>query len=53
MKILILISGIIKSKIHFIHFNHTNPTILNNHRLKDSIHKMGFNFAREGDNFEL
>ena len=42
-----------KSKIYFIHFNHTNPTLLNTHRLKDSIQKLGFNFAKEGDNFEL
>ena len=42
-----------KSKIHFIHFNHTNPTLLSKHRLKDSIQKLGFNFAKEGDNFEL
>jgi pyrroloquinoline quinone biosynthesis protein B len=42
-----------KSKIYFIHFNHTNPTILNRHRLKDSLRDLGFNFAREGDIFEL
>ncbi|MEJ2112470.1 MAG: MBL fold metallo-hydrolase [Flavobacteriaceae bacterium] len=37
-----------KSKIYFIHFNHTNPTILDNHKLKDSIRSLGFNFAKEG-----
>jgi len=37
-----------KSKIYFIHINHTNPTILDNHRLKDSIQNLGFNFAKEG-----
>ena len=37
-----------KSKIYFIHFNHTNPTILDNHKLKDSIQNLGFNFAKEG-----
>jgi len=42
-----------KSKIHFIHFNHTNPTILESHSLKDSILDLGFNFAKEGDIFEL
>jgi len=42
-----------KNKIHFIHFNHTNPTILNSHHLKDSIRSLGFNFAKEGDIFEL
>jgi len=37
-----------KSKIHFIHFNHTNPTILDSHPLKDSIQSLGFNFAKQG-----
>ncbi|MDU8886060.1 MBL fold metallo-hydrolase [Yeosuana sp. MJ-SS3] len=42
-----------KSKIYFIHFNHTNPTILDNHKLKDSIQNLGFNFAKEGMIFPL
>jgi len=42
-----------KDKIYFIHFNHTNPTLKANHHLKDSIQKLGFHFAKEGDNFEL
>ncbi|WP_418602600.1 MBL fold metallo-hydrolase [Hwangdonia sp.] len=37
-----------KNKIQFIHFNHTNPTLKDNHRLKDSIQNLGFNFAKEG-----
>lgn len=37
-----------KNKIHFIHFNHTNPTIKDSHYLKDSIQKLGFHFAKEG-----
>lgn len=37
-----------KSKIYFIHFNHSNPTIKDNHHLKDSIQNLGFNFAKEG-----
>jgi len=42
-----------KNKIYFIHFNHTNPTLKKSHPLKDSIQKLGFRFAREGDVFEL
>jgi pyrroloquinoline quinone biosynthesis protein B len=42
-----------KNKIYFIHFNHTNPAILENNRLKDSLQNLGFRFAREGDNFQL
>lgn len=42
-----------KNKIHFIHFNHTNPAIRDSHHLKDSIQNLGFRFAKQGDNFEL
>jgi pyrroloquinoline quinone biosynthesis protein B len=42
-----------KAKIFFIHFNHTNPTILESHHLKDSIQNLGFHFAKEGDIFAL
>ena len=41
------------AKIYFIHFNHTNPTILESHHLKDSIQNLGFHFAKEGDVFAL
>jgi len=42
-----------KAKIHFIHFNHTNPALLESHHLKDSIRGLGFNFAKEGEVFPL
>lgn len=42
-----------KNKIHFIHFNHTNPSIKDIHPLKDSIQSLGFRFAKEGAIFEL
>jgi pyrroloquinoline quinone biosynthesis protein B len=42
-----------KSKIHFIHYNHTNPTIREQHHLKDSIIHLGFNFAKKGDVYAL
>jgi len=42
-----------KRKIHFIHFNHTNPAILESHPLKDSIQNLGFNFAKQGQRFDL
>ncbi|WP_298903742.1 MBL fold metallo-hydrolase [uncultured Psychroserpens sp.] len=42
-----------KRKIYFIHFNHTNPTLKDTHPLKDSIQNLGFNFAKEGAEFEL
>ncbi|TJY37293.1 MBL fold metallo-hydrolase [Pontimicrobium aquaticum] len=42
-----------KNKIHFIHFNHSNPTIKDSHRLKDSIMNLGFKFAKRGDIYDL
>lgn len=42
-----------KNKVIFIHFNHSNPGILNSHNLKDEIEKMGFHFAKEGENYAL
>jgi len=42
-----------KNKIHFIHFNHSNPAILQTHHLQDSIKTLGFNFAKQGQILEL
>lgn len=37
-----------KSKIYFIHLNHTNPALKETDKLKDSIQNLGFNFAIQG-----
>ena len=42
-----------KNKIHFIHFNHTNPLLNQKINLRDSILKLGFNFAKFGDKYDL
>lgn len=42
-----------KNKIHFIHYNHSNPTIKKSHYLKDSIQNLGFRFAQQGDVYDL
>ena len=42
-----------KAKIHFIHFNHTNPAIKDSHPLKDSLQNLGFQFPKEGSLFEM
>ena len=42
-----------KAKVVFIHFNHSNPAILNSNNLKTKIQKMGFKFAIEGANYSL
>jgi len=46
-------SNATKSKVVFIHFNHSNPAILSNHKLKDSVQQLGFKFAKQGDVFDL
>jgi pyrroloquinoline quinone biosynthesis protein B len=43
----------VKEKVIFIHFNHSNPAILNSSKLKDKIEKKGFKFALEGANYSL
>ena len=42
-----------RSKVIFIHFNHSNPAILNSHELQDQIKDLGFKFAKEGDDYNL
>lgn len=42
-----------KSKIYFVHLNHTNPALKETNRLKDSIQNLGFNFAKEGMTLSL
>lgn len=43
-------SSEIKSKIFFIHFNHTNPLLWNN-ELKTELIKQGFGIAEQGQQF--
>lgn len=43
----------VKSKIHFIHFNHTNPLLKKIAREKDQVRAAGFNVAEEGMIFKL
>jgi len=42
-----------KSKIIFIHFNHSNPLLDTNHPKRIALEKEGFRFAMEGDVFSL
>jgi pyrroloquinoline quinone biosynthesis protein B len=51
-----LMSGLpdsVKTKIHFIHFNHTNPLIRKTSKEKDQVRAAGFNVAEEGMIFKL
>ena len=42
-----------KSKILFIHFNHTNPVLDPNSKATETVLKKGYNIARRNDRFEL
>ena len=42
-----------KSKVYFIHFNHTNPLLQKNSKAQNEVINLGFNFAKEGLMFEL
>ncbi len=42
-----------KSKVIFIHFNHTNPALQENSKERVAIEKLGFHFANEGMKFGL
>ncbi len=35
-------------KIHFIHFNHTNPVLMTGSKAWNEVHAKGYNIAREG-----
>jgi len=37
-----------KAKIHFIHFNHTNPLLFNNTPQTKAVKEAGYNVARQG-----
>ena len=42
-----------KNKIHFIHFNHTNPLNLSASVESNSLIKQGFKLAKQGQIIEL
>lgn len=42
-----------KSKIHFIHLNHTNPALIPGSNAQKDVEEKGFRIAQEGKVFEL
>jgi len=44
---------LVKNKVIFIHFNHTNPTLQSNSKERKEIENLGFQFATEGQIFGL
>jgi len=47
MKLFKTLSNHNKRKIHFIHFNHTNPLLQNNSKERKEVESNGFNIAEE------
>lgn len=45
--------GLEKAKVHFIHFNHTNPVLLENSEAQKNVVGKGFGIAEEGEKFYL
>lgn len=44
-------SAEVKSKIHFIHFNHTNPLLFNNAK-RTEVKKRGFKISEQGKSYD-
>ncbi len=42
-----------KSKVHFIHLNHTNPVLQPNSKERQSVLKQGFNVTKQGQKINL
>lgn len=42
-----------KAKVHFIHFNHTNPLLQSNHPAVNEVKTAGYNIAQEGQQILL
>ena len=38
-----------KRKIHFIHFNHTNPLLIKNSKEQKTVTSKGFGIAKQGE----
>ncbi len=48
MALFSILSDTDKQKVHFIHFNHTNPLIIDGSTAQEEVLKKGFNIAKEG-----
>ena len=48
MELFSTLSDADKQKVHFIHFNHTNPLLQKGSAAKKEVFKKGFNLAKEG-----
>ena len=53
MKLFSILKDKDKKKIHFIHFNHTNPLLLENSKEQKEVKKLGFKIAEQGQIISL
>jgi len=49
MELFSALSDAEKQKVHFIHFNHTNPLLIEGSTAQKEVFKKGFNLAKEGE----
>jgi len=49
MELFSILSDADKQKVHFIHFNHTNPLLTEGSTAQKEVLKKGFNLAKEGE----
>jgi len=49
MELFSTLSDADKQKVHFIHFNHTNPLLIEGSTAQKEVLKKGFNIAKEGE----
>ena len=48
MELFSTLSDADKQKVHFIHFNHTNPLLIEGSSAQKEVLEKGFNLAKEG-----
>jgi len=42
-----------KKKVHFIHFNHTNPLLIDGSNAQKNVFQNGFSIAKQGMTIDL
>lgn len=53
MQLFSSLSAVHKKKVHFIHFNHTNPLLIQGDDSQKTVLKNGFNIAEQGMTFKF
>ncbi len=53
MELLSGLSAEERARVHFIHFNHTNPLLIEGSEAREVVRDAGFNIADEGQRFDM